>query len=68
MCPLPFLAGVIVPDEALANGFVKDIIDNGVLDYLVHKRRGLYRPFLWLVDLEDFKLAGPIAAGQEQSG
>ena len=60
MCSLLFLAGVVVPDKALADGVVQDVIHNCVEYHLVHERRGLHQSFLRLVDLENLKLAGGV--------
>ena len=60
MCSFLLLAGEVVSDEALADGVVQDVIHDSMENHLVHERRSLHQPFLRLIDLEYFKLAGSI--------
>ena len=54
---LPHLERETVPDEAVGDCIVQDVVYKGVLYHLVHKGRCLHQPLLRLVDAEGFKLA-----------
>ena len=68
MHPLLFLAGVVVPDEALGQGFIQDIVSHSVENDLVDEGGRLHEPFLRLEDREHFKLAGLILLRTEDVG
>ena len=65
MRPLTYLAGVVISNKTLADSVIEDIIDNSVENHLVYKSRGLDKPFFWLIDFEQLKLAGAVCFGKQ---
>lgn len=61
VCAFSGLAGVAVPDKALCQGIIQDVIDQSVQHHLVHKCGCMYHPFLWFVYCENLKLTWHIA-------
>ena len=61
VCAFAGLAGVAVPDKALCQGTIQDVIDQSVQHHLVHKCGGVYHAALRLVDGKDLKLTWHIA-------
>ena len=61
VCAFAGLACVAVPDKALCQSIIQDVIDQRVQHHLVHKCGGVYHAALRLIDGKDLKLARHIA-------
>ena len=65
---LPFLAGVVIPDEAAGHRLIHDVVGYRMEDNFVNEGRGLDEPFLWLIDEKRLELAGLVGLGVENVG
>ena len=57
------LTGEIVPNEALRDGFIQDVVYDRVEDDFVHERGRLDEPLLRLIDIKHLKPARNVGLG-----